>query len=66
MQDFTWDDDSYDNGYMVERFNRKPSFKDESYRKERKNSSIRRKRQQKEREREQMRKMSEMEDGGMA
>lgn len=44
----------------VERFNRKPSFKDESYRRERRGDDIRRKRQQKEREREQMTKDSEL------
>ena len=38
----------------VERFGRKPSFKSEDYRREKKGDSIRRKRQQKQREREQL------------
>lgn len=49
-----------DNFLTVERFGRKPGFKDESYQRERKGDSIRRKRQQKEREREQMTKDSEL------
>lgn len=49
-----------DNFLTVERFGRKSSFKDESYQRERKGDSIRRKRQQKEREREQMTKDSEL------
>lgn len=52
-----YEDDDF---LMVERFGRKPSFKDESYRHERKGDLIRRKRQQKEREREQMAKDSEL------
>ena len=51
---------AYDDFLTVERFGRKPSFKDESYHRERKGDSIRRKRQQKEREREQMAKDSEL------
>ena len=53
----SFDDEDYP---IIERFGRKPSFKDESYRRERKGDSIRRKRQQKEREREQMAKDSEL------
>ena len=41
-----YEDDDF---LTVERFGRKPSFKDESYQRERKGDSIRRKRQQKER-----------------
>ena len=52
-----YEDDDF---LTVERFGRKPGFKDESYRHERKGDSIRRKRQQKEREREQMAKDSEL------
>lgn len=52
-----YDDDDF---LTVERFGRKHSFKDESYQRERKGDSIRRKRQQKEREREQMTKDSEL------
>lgn len=52
-----YEDDDF---LMIERFGHKPSFKDESYRRERKGDSIRRKRQQKEREREQMAKDSEL------
>lgn len=52
-----YDDEDF---LTVERFGRKPSFKDESYRRERRGDSIRRKRQQKEREREQMTKDSEL------
>lgn len=52
-----YEDDDF---LTVERFGRKPGFKDESYRRERKGDSIRRKRQQKEREREQMTKDSEL------
>ena len=53
----SFDDEDYP---IIERFGRKPSFKDESYRRERKGDSIRRKRQQKEREREQMAKDFEL------
>lgn len=43
-----------DEVFGVERIERKPSFKSEDYRREKKGDSIRRKRQQKQREREQM------------
>lgn len=52
-----YEDDDF---LTVERFGRKPGFKDEFYHRERKGDSIRRKRQQKEREREQMTKDSEL------
>ena len=52
-----YEDDDF---LTVERFGRKPGFKDESYRRERKGDSIHRKRQQKEREREQMTNHSEL------
>lgn len=43
-----------DEVFGIERIERKPSFKSEDYRREKKGDSIRRKRQQKQREREQM------------
>ena len=43
----------------IERIEKKPSFKSEEYRRERKGDSIRRKRQQKQRERDQMLEESE-------
>lgn len=52
-----YDDEDF---LTVERFGRKPSFKDESYRRERRGDSVRRKRQQRERERESMARDSEL------
>lgn len=46
--------DEIDDFVTIERFDRKPSFKDESYRKERRGDSIQRKRREKAREKEQM------------
>lgn len=51
-----------DDFIAVERFNHRQGFKDESYKRERRGNSIRKKRQQKEREREQMTKDYEIED----
>ena len=46
-----YEDDDY---LTVESFGRKPSFRSEDYRRERKGDNIRRKRQQKEKERQQL------------
>ena len=56
MKNIARDLDMYeDDDYLtVERFGRKPSFRSENYRRERKGDNIRRKRQQKEKERQQL------------
>lgn len=56
MKNIARDLDMYeDDDYLaVERFGRKPSFRGEDYRRERKGDNIRRKRQQKEKERQQL------------
>lgn len=56
MKNIARDLDMYeDEDYLtVERFGRKPSFRGEDYRRERKGDNIRRKRQQKEKERQQL------------
>lgn len=56
MKNIARDLDMYeDDDYLtVERFGRKPSFRSEDYRRERKGDNIRRKRQQKEKERQQL------------
>ena len=56
-------DDYEDEDFGVERINRKPSFKSEDYRRERKGDNVRRKRQQKQREREQLLENSEVDYG---
>lgn len=53
-----YEDDDY---FTVERFGRKPSFRGEDYRRERKGDNIRRKRQQKEKERQQLMEESDWE-----
>lgn len=60
MREINLDDFENDDYLTVERFDRRPSFKDESYRHEKRGDSIRRKRQEKERERQQMVKDSEL------
>lgn len=55
----SFDDEDY---LTIERFNRKSSFKDESYPREKRGDNIRRKRQQKERERQKMTKESELDN----
>lgn len=52
-------DDEEEGCAGIERIEKKPSFKSEEYRRERKGDSIRRKRQQKQRERDQMLEESE-------
>lgn len=56
MKNIARDLDMYeDDDYLtVERFGRKPSFRGEDYRRERKGDNIRCKRQQKEKERQQL------------
>lgn len=54
-----FDDEDY---LIIERFNRKSSFKDEFYPREKRGDNIRRKRQQKERERQKMTKESELDN----
>lgn len=56
MKNIARDLDMYeDDDYLtVERFGRKPSFRSEDYRRERKGDNIRRKRQEKEKERQQL------------
>lgn len=55
----SFDDEDY---LTIERFNRRPSFKDESYHREERGDDIRRKRQQKERERQKMIKEAELDN----
>lgn len=55
----SFDDEDY---LTIERFNRKSSFKDEFYQREKRGDNIRRKRQQKERERQKMTKESELDN----
>ena len=55
----SFDDEDYP---IIERFNRKSSFKDEPYHRERRGDDIRRKRQQKERERQKMIKEAELDN----
>lgn len=55
----SFDDEDY---LTIERFNRKSSFKDEFYHREKRGNNIRRKRQQKERERQKMTKESELDN----
>lgn len=55
----SFDDEDY---LTIERFNRKSSFKDEFYYREKRGDNIRRKRQQKERERQKMTKESELDN----
>ena len=63
MKNIARDLDMYeDDDYLtVERFGRKPSFRGEGYRRERKGDNIRRKRQEKEKERQQLMEDSEWE-----